>query len=354
MITRRSFLEKLAFIPLACLVPGILMKSSINSDEGELYDLQEKNKIMNKSNEPSYFELHRRGELKKRGQNLWARMESCNLCPRECDANRLKGERGDCNSNSNLEVSSYGPHFGEEPELVGRHGSGTIFFTNCSLLCVFCINYDISQLGQGRSYSINDLADMMLALQRRGCHNINLVTPTHYSPHILLALDRAASKGLRLPVVYNTCGWERLDVLKHLENVVDIYLTDFKYGCKETAGKYSIDAWNYVEITQQAHLEIQRQVGKAIPDHESGLIYRGLMLRHLVMPNNVSCTDKVMKWISDNLPKDTYINIMSQYTPVFRAKEFREINRRLTVREYASAIEIARSFGLTNIKTQGY
>jgi putative pyruvate formate lyase activating enzyme len=354
MISRRDFLEKMALVPFAFAIPKGVSGTYFNEDSDLFDDSYLNQKQMQFNYEPPYLELHRQGELKKRGEALWSRMEECNLCPRNCDANRLKGERGDCNSNSNLEVSSFGPHFGEERELVGRNGSGTIFFTNCSLLCVFCINYDISQLGQGRRYSVKDLADMMLNLQRRGCHNINLVTPTHYSPHILLALDRAASRGLRLPVVYNTCGWEKTDVLKNLDGVVDIYLTDFKYGCPEKAGTYSIDAHDYVEVTQKAHLEIQHQVGTAWADEETGLMIRGLMLRHLVMPNNVSCTDKVMQWIAENLPKDTYVNLMSQYTPMFRANEFPVINRRLYTREYAAAIESATKAGLTNVRTQGY
>jgi putative pyruvate formate lyase activating enzyme len=353
MVSRRDFLEKMAMLPFVFAIPKTLQGADRQKETYSFENQSLKQRRMQTTFEPPYLELHKNGELKKRGEELWQRMEECNLCPRNCDSNRLKGERGDCNANSRLEVASYGPHFGEERELVGRNGSGTIFFTNCSLLCVFCINYDISQKGQGRQYAVNELADMMLSLQRRGCHNINLVTPTHYSPHILLALDRATSKGLRLPVVYNTCGWEKLDVLKHLEGVVDIYLTDFKYGCSEKAGTYSIDANDYVDITQQAHLEIQRQVGTALADKETGLMLRGLMLRHLVMPNNVSCTDKVMQWIADNLPKDTYVNLMSQYMPMFRANEFPEINRRLTVREYAAAIESARKAGLTNVRTQG-
>lgn len=353
MVTRREFLEKLALVPFAFIIPKSITGKQLNDESGLFSDSLNQERMLSDFNSP-YLELHQQGELKRRGEALWQRMESCNLCPRNCDANRLKGERGDCNANSDLEVSSFGPHYGEERELVGRNGSGTIFFTNCSLLCVFCINYDISQLGQGRRHSVNDLSNMMLNLQRRGCHNINLVTPTHYSPHILLALDRAASKGLRLPVVYNTCGWEKKDVLEHLENVVDIYLTDFKYGCPEKSGKYSIDAWDYVEMAQKAHLEIHRQVGTAVADEKTGLMLRGLMLRHLVMPNNVSCTEKVMQWIAENLPKDTYVNLMSQYTPMFRANEFPEINRRLFTREYAAAIESAGKAGLTNVRTQGY
>ncbi|MFC1694191.1 radical SAM protein, partial [Candidatus Latescibacterota bacterium] len=174
--------------------------------------------------EPAYLSLYRSGELKKRGEDLWNLMESCELCPRTCGINRLKGNEGFCHASSQLEVSAYNPHFGEERPLVGRGGSGTIFFTNCGLICVFCINWEISQGGRGESASIEKLADMMIDLQKIGCHNINIVTPTHYSSHILLAVDVAAGKGLRLPLVYNTCGWERLEILKVLDGIVDIYL----------------------------------------------------------------------------------------------------------------------------------
>lgn len=301
-----------------------------------------------------YTDLHKTGELKKRGEELWKRMEICDLCPRECEAGRLAGERGDCRANSTLEIASYGPHFGEEPELVGRQGSGTIFFTNCALRCVFCINHDISHGGYGKRHTIRDLADMMLDLQRAGRHNINLVSPSHYIPHILLALDIAAGKGLDIPLVYNTHGWEKPEILKYLDGVADVYLSDFKYGCSEQAGKYSIGAHTYVDLAQKAHLEMQRQVGTAKTDPETGLIKRGLMIRHLVMPNNVSCTKDVMEWIAENLPRDTYINMMSQYTPVFKSSDYPEISRRITVSEYRQAINVANNAGLTNIRVQGF
>lgn len=302
--------------------------------------------------EPGYLRLHRSGELKARGDILWEKMGSCNLCPRLTQTNRLRGRRGDCKANSSLEISSAHPHFGEETELVGSKGSGTIFFTNCSLLCVFCINYQVSHLGHGSVYSVRELANMMLLLQRQGCHNLNLVTPTHYSPHILLALNDAAARGLRLPVVYNTCTWENLDILHLLDGVVDIYLADYKYADGVAANKYSPGAKNYPEVTQQALLEMHRQVGLAIADSRTGLINRGLMIRHLVMPNNVAQSDRVMQWIAANLPKNTYVNIMSQYTPVFRAGEFPEIARRITVAEYNHAVNAARRAGLTNLRLQ--
>ncbi|HHS14408.1 MAG TPA: radical SAM protein [bacterium] len=302
--------------------------------------------------EPEYAALHRDGVLKERGEELWEIMRSCRLCPRECGTNRIEGNRGFCGASAELEIASFQAHFGEERPLVGRHGSGTIFFSNCSLRCVFCINWQISQGGEGYRRSIRDLADMMLALQKRGCHNINVVTPTHYSPHILLALDSAAERGLRLPLVYNTCGWERLKILKVLDGVVDIYMPDFKYACEKAAATYSSGAGDYPGVTKAALLEMHRQVGvaKTVSD---GLLYRGLLIRHLVMPNRVADTKSVMEWIAEHLPLDTYVNIMSQYTPHYRSMEYPDIARRITRQEYQEAIEWAREAGLTNIDVQG-
>lgn len=301
---------------------------------------------------PAYLGLHRSGELRKRGEAMWAVMESCRLCPRECGANRLEGEEGFCQSSSQLEISSFHPHFGEERPLVGRGGSGTVFFTNCGLRCVFCINYEINHLGQGDPRSLEELAQMMMALQKRGCHNINVVTPTHYSAHIVRALDLAAAEGLNLPVLYNTCGWERVEILKMLDGVVDIYLPDFKYSDGEMSARFSSGAKGYPEGTRSAILEMHRQVGVARRGRD-GLIRRGLMIRHLVMPNRVSGTGKAMEWIGANLPKDTYVNLMSQYRPVFRAFEFPEIARRITPEEYGEAVRWAREAGLTNVDVQG-
>ena len=303
--------------------------------------------------EPAYMSLHRSGELKKRGEELWDIMRSCRLCPRECGVNRLEGKKEFCQASSQLEISSYHPHFGEERPLVGKGGSGTIFFTNCSLRCVFCINWEISQGGMGEPRSIEDCAEMMLDLQRIGCHNINVVTPTHYSPHILLALDIAAGKGLRLPVVYNTCGWERLEILKKLDGIVDIYLPDFKYSDGKMAAKYSSDAETYPEMTKASLLEMNRQVGVAIPP-PNGIMQRGLMIRHLVMPNRVGGTKGVIEWIAKNLPRNTYLNIMSQYTPYFKAKHYPAIARRITREEYRETLLWAKEAALTNIDVQGY
>jgi len=301
---------------------------------------------------PGYLKLSESGELKKRGDELWNMMTSCSLCPRECGAERLKGERGTCQGSSTLEIASYHPHFGEEDPLVGRGGSGTVFLTNCGLRCVFCINWEISQGGEGNPQTIDDLAEMMLHLQRIGCLNINVVTPTHYSPHIVLALDKAARKGLRLPLVYNTCGWEKTEILKILDGIVDIYLPDFKYADSKMATIYSSGADTYSEMTKDALLEMNRQVGVAKPAAD-GIMYRGLMIRHLVMPNNVSGTKEVVVWIAANLPKDTYLNLMSQYRPMYKAFEYEKISRRLTRDEYDSAIKWAKEAELTNLDIQG-
>lgn len=303
--------------------------------------------------EPAYLALHRSGELKKRGQALWEMMKNCELCPRSCGADRPAGEKGFCQASAKLFVASHHPHFGEEECLVGHHGSGTIFFTHCGLRCVFCINWEISQGGQGTEREIEELAAMMLTLQKIGCHNINVVTPTHYPAHIVLALDRAAEKGLRLPLVYNTCGWERVPILQILDGIVDIYLPDFKYADSKMASRYSSGADSYPEVTKAAISEMHRQVGVAKPK-PSGMLYRGLIIRHLVMPSNVSGTREVLSWIADNLPKDTYVNIMSQYRPMYRAFDYPEIARRLKREEFAQAVTWAKEFGLTNLDIQRF
>ncbi|MFC1816857.1 radical SAM protein [Thermodesulfobacteriota bacterium] len=304
--------------------------------------------------EPAYLKLHKTGELKKRAETLWTILEKCRCCPRKCGVNRLKGMRGFCRApGATLVVSSFHPHFGEERPLVGNGGSGTIFLTHCNLRCVFCQNWEISQLGRGVESNSEKLAEMMLLLQKIGCHNINIVTPTHYSAHILKALDIAAESGLRLPIVYNTSGWERLEILNLLDGIVDIYLPDFKYWDSNVSAKYSSGAESYPEITKKAILEMHRQVGVAKPA-EDGIMQRGLMIRHLVMPNNTAGSEKIMEWIAENLPKDTYVNIMAQYNPVFKAYDYLEISRRTTSEEYKKVVNRAEEMGLTNLDIQGY
>ena len=303
--------------------------------------------------EPAYLELHKKGELAERAEELWNIMKECKLCPRECGVNRLEGETGFCQARSTrLNVASHHAHFGEERPLVGRGGSGTIFFTHCGLRCVFCQNWDISHQGRGSRRKIEQLAEMMLQLQQRGAHNINVVTPTHYSPHILKALDIAAEKGLRLPIVYNTCGWEKLEILRLLDGVVDIYLPDFKYWDGEMSAKYSAGAGCYPEVTKEALLEMNRQVGVAKPAPDD-IIYRGLMIRHLVMPNNVGGSEEIMEWIAENLPRDTYVNIMAQYRPAHKAYDYPQISRMISNEEYRSVVNKARELGLTNLDVRG-
>lgn len=303
--------------------------------------------------EPGYIKLHRNGELKNRGDHLLATMECCELCPRRCGKNRLAGESGFCQADHSLVVSACHPHFGEEESLVGQHGSGTIFLSHCSLRCVFCINWQISQGGEGNEISIESLAGMMLDLQQLGCHNINFVTPTHYAPQIILALDIAAANGLKIPVVYNTHGWERVEVLKILSGIVDIYLADIKYSDNAKSIMYSSEADHYFEQTMAALSEMQEQVGVAKLAADD-LMRQGLMIRHLVMPNDVSGTRAVIDWIVSNLPQDTYLNLMSQYRPAYQAEQYPEIARRITRREYAVAIHYAQRVGLTNLDIQGY
>jgi len=338
-ILRVLFVFVFVVIGFASLIPMLSKKNADSPSGSPVF-------------EPAYLKLHLSGELKKRGQELWNMMQSCQLCPRLCKVNRLKGEKGFCQATSKLVVSSYHPHFGEERPLVGTGGSGTIFFSNCGLRCVFCINWDVSIKGGGKNASIEDLARMMLKLQDMGVHNINIVTPTHYSAHVLLALDIAASKGLRLPLVYNTCGWERPEILEKLDGIVDIYLPDFKYWDSQNAARFSSGAQGYPEITKKALLEMHRQVGVAKPAAD-GLMYRGLMIRHLVMPNRVSGSKEIIEWIAQNLPADTCVNIMSQYRPMYRAAEYPEISRPITRQEYEEVTTHARELGLTNLNIQG-
>jgi len=297
---------------------------------------------------PGYISLHRSGELKSRGEALWDKLNECGLCPRECGADRISGEKGFCQAGSKLKVASFHAHFGEERPLVGPGGSGTIFLSHCNLGCVFCQNWDISHQGSGTEVTIADLAGMMLQLQEQGCQNINMVTPTHFAPHVVLALDQAAGQGLRLSLVYNTCGWEQSDILALLEGIVDIYLADFKYMDGGKSALYSSDARTYPEVTRSALIEMNRQVGVALPA-ENGLVYRGLMIRHLVMPGDASGSLEAMQWISGNLPLDTYVNIMIQYRPAYRAYLFPEIDNSVKREAYLEVVREARKCGLVNL-----
>lgn len=300
---------------------------------------------------PAYIASERSGELARREQALKAIYSECRLCPRRCGVNRTKGEWGVCRSIDRAKVYSLHPHFGEEPELVGRGGSGTIFFSNCNLLCEFCQNWQINHRGDGSYVSEDELARMMIGLQERGCHNVNLVTPTHIVPSIVGALRKAIAKGLRIPLVYNCGGYEPVDVIKLLDGIVDIYLPDLKYMDGRMAGKYSSGAKDYPEAAMASVAEMNRQVGGVVTD-EKGVALRGLMIRHLVLPENIAGTDRFVKYVADRLGPGTYVNLMAQYRPEHRARRFPELSRRITSEEYSRAVEWARAAGLKNYRTQ--
>lgn len=293
---------------------------------------------------PSYLPLYERGELRTRAERLTARLAKCDICPRVCGKNRLEGCIGKCRSRFLPIVSSAAPHYGEEPPLVGRSGSGTIFFTNCNLACIFCQNYDISRLKQGREIGIEHLAAIMLHLQEIGCHNINLVSPTHFVPQIVSALDLAASSGLSLPIVYNTGGYDSVETLRELDGIVDIYMPDVKYWDDENAVRYS-GAQNYRKVVTEALREMHRQVGDLVTDKRC-IVHRGLLIRHLVLPNDLAGTNEVLRFIAEEISKDSYVNIMDQYRPCFQAWRRPELNRRITSGEHESALRYARSIGL--------
>lgn len=283
----------------------------------------------------------------KRIEELYSLLKECRLCPRNCRVNRLEGKKGFCRTGSRPIVSSWGPHFGEERPLVGRHGSGTIFFTHCNLGCLYCQNWTISHLGEGEETTAQRLADIMLMLQAQGCHNINLVTPTHQTPMIVEAIYIARDRGLEIPIVYNCGGYESLETLRLLEGIIEIYMPDIKYMSREFAKKYSL-APDYPEIVRAAIKEMHRQVGDLIID-KRGIAVKGLLVRHLVLPNNISGTEEVVRFIAEEVSKDTYINIMDQYRPCYRAFEFPELSRRITPEEYNSAIKAAIKAGLKRI-----
>jgi putative pyruvate formate lyase activating enzyme len=274
---------------------------------------------------------------------LYKRLSPCKICPRECGVDRLRGEKGNCNAGTDLEVSSFHQHFGEEPPLVGRNGSGTIFLTHCNLHCVFCQNYQISQLGMGRCISLEECTNMMLQLQKSGCHNINFVTPTPWVPQIVKALASAREQGLHIPVVYNCGGYESVETLRLLDGIVDIYMPDMKYADDSYAEKYS-GVKNYWSVVTRALEEMHDQVGDLVV--ENGVATRGLLIRHLVLPNNIAGSHACFEFIAKHLSSHTAVNVMAQYYPTFRAQQFSEIHRRITPREYQQALRELEHFGL--------
>jgi putative pyruvate formate lyase activating enzyme len=292
----------------------------------------------------AYLEKLNLNELKERASELYESMRECVLCPRECEAERLKGKIGVCRTTDKVFIHSASPHFGEEPPLVGTHGSGAIFFSSCNLKCLFCQNYRISHLREGNVISPEQLAAVMLQLQNCGCHNINLVTPTHVVPVIIRALVMAVEKGLRIPLVYNCGGYESVRTLKLLEGIIDIYMPDIKYADNTIAGKYS-GAKDYWDVVRPAIREMRRQVGNLITD-EKGIARSGLLIRHLVLPNRLADSEKVLKFIADEISIDSYVNIMDQYHPAYKAWRIPELGRPIVRVEYEVVVGHAHELGL--------
>ena len=292
----------------------------------------------------TYCELFETGVLAERVEAARERLRRCHVCPRHCEVNRLEGELGVCHVGAKAFVASFGPHFGEEEPLRGRHGSGTIFFGSCNLRCVYCQNYEISQLREGYEVSPDELADMMLDLQARGCHNINLVTPSHQVPHILEGLLVAAEQGLHIPLVYNTSSYDDLETLQLLDGIVDIYLPDFKYTNERIAYRYS-KIEHYPTTAKVAIKEMHRQAGDLILNEE-GLAIRGVLVRHLVLPGGLAGTGEVMRYLAQEISTETYVNIMDQYRPCHRAFRYPPLDRRITAEEFEEAVRLAKAHGL--------
>jgi putative pyruvate formate lyase activating enzyme len=297
-------------------------------------------------NDPSYLLLYERGELEQRLEFLEHLVHPCTLCPHRCGVDRRVSREGRCRSGLLPLVSSAGPHFGEERPLVGLRGSGTIFFTNCNLACIFCQNYDISHLGHGREISYRDLADMMVSLQERGCHNVNFVTPTHMVYAVVRALILAVPMGLRMPLVYNSGGYDSVSTLELLQGVFDIYMPDFKYWGGEVARELS-GVSDYPEVARNGLREMHDQVGDLRMD-ERGVAYRGLLVRHLVLPQDLGGTERIIDFLYGLSPR-TYLNLMDQYRPAYRAGECPALRRRVTLQEFDQAVAHARRVGMERL-----
>jgi putative pyruvate formate lyase activating enzyme len=295
----------------------------------------------------AYLELYHNGKLAERVEAANNLLKNCQVCPHHCGINRLAEETGECHTGKLAVVSSYGPHFGEESPLVGKHGSGTIFFTNCNLKCLFCQNYSISQLGDGTEVTDEELARMMLALQARGCHNINLVSPTHVVPQILKGLEIAINQGLRLPLVYNSGGYDSAETLKILDGIIDIYMPDMKYSDERTAEELS-GIKSYPTINQAAIKEMHRQVGD-LKTEEDGIAIRGLLIRHLVLPHGLAGTKETMKFIAEDISPNSYVNVMAQYHPCYKAFQIPQLAKPLSRQEFLEAIELAKRAGLNRL-----
>lgn len=277
---------------------------------------------------------------------MWEVLEKCRLCPRECGVSRNKSERGACGATGEIKVAKAYLHRWEEPPISGTNGSGTVFFSHCNLKCLFCQNYKISQEGYGQTVTVEKLADIFMHLQSKGAHNINLVTPTIYIPQIRDAILLAREKGLKLPIVYNTNAYERVEALRLLDGLIDIYLPDLKYYDDGLATRYSSAPGYFLHATR-AILEMFRQVGEARFD-ENGIMTGGLMIRHLLLPGKLEDSKKILDWIKDNLPLGVYVNLMSQYTPYYKAIKYTELNKKVDAKEYDALIDYFLNIGLEN------
>lgn len=282
--------------------------------------------------------------LVKVRERLYHTLEDCNLCPRKCGVNRISGEVGYCGGGALATVASYGPHFGEERPLVGSYGSGTIFFSGCPLGCVFCQNYDISSSTIGNKYSDDEIAKIMLKLEDMGCHNINLVTPTHYIPQIVGAIIKAREGGLSIPIVYNTGGYDLPETIEILAPVIDIFMPDMKFSSGEVAERFC-NAYDYPEINREAVKTMHKVVGDLKVD-EYGIAMRGLIIRHLVLPEGMAGTDDIVNFIATEISNKTYFNLMEQYYPAYKSHKYRELSRRITREEWQEAVEQTHRAGL--------
>ncbi len=291
-------------------------------------------------------------QIEKIGEKLLASMKSCQLCPMECRVDRLKGELGKCNSTAEAKVASYNLHFGEEPPLSSGGGSGTIFLSNCSLFCKYCQNYPISQFGNGSFATTDELARMMSNLQERGAENINFVTPDHMLPMLLIALAKARKNGLKLPIVYNCSGYAKVEILKHLDGIIDVYLVDMRYNDDKTARRYS-GCDNYVSINRAAVKEMFRQVGNLLLTSR-GMAESGVIVRHLVLPGRLSGSEGIFQYLANEISDEIFVSLMSQYFPAYKANESELIGRRLFTEEFEDAVELFYEAGLKNGYIQEY
>ena len=273
-------------------------------------------------------------------------LEKCNLCPHNCGVNRNKGQIGRCRANDKVKIALYSTHNYEEPCISGKHGSGTVFFSNCNLNCIYCQNYEISQLGKGKEITIDKLSEIFLIQQQNKVENINLVTPTSYVPQIIEAIKKARNKGLKIPIIYNTNSYENVETIKMLEGYIDVYLPDLKYAQNDLGKKYS-NINNYFEVATKSIKEMVKQVG--VPTfNKKGIIQKGVIIRHLVLPNNIENSKKVLKWIKQNMPEEIFVSVMAQYFPTYKAKSDNNLNRKLTKEEWTEIIQYIEELGFEN------